>query len=178
MSKIRYAIAGLSLAATVAVGVIYPHEGKVNHAYQDSIGVWTICRGHTQGVKKGDTATDAQCDQYFAEDMAVVERAYYRLVTRPQHPNTQAAVYSFIFNAGQGNFARSTMLKRLNVGDRHGACLEIAKWNRAGGRDCRIKKNNCRGLILRRQDEMSLCLKDNVEIENIIIAGLYGKGAT
>ena len=58
------AIGGVAGAATIAaiVAFIGPWEGRRYTAYQDIVGVWTICEGHTKGVKAGDVATDAQCD--------------------------------------------------------------------------------------------------------------------
>lgn len=156
----RFALPGVTAAVLVAISIIAPHEGELHHAYQDSIGVWTICRGHTQGVKEGDVATQAQCDKWFTEDLAIAERAYDRLVSYPHNDNVKAAMISFIFNAGEGNFRKSTMLKLLNQGKKVQACQQLPRWKYAGGRDCTIRSNNCTGLIKRRQDEMNLCLKE------------------
>lgn len=45
-------------------------EGLRLIAYQDSGGVWTIGRGHTLGVKKGDTCTVEQATAWFRTDAA------------------------------------------------------------------------------------------------------------
>ncbi len=155
---IRYGAAGLAGVALYAASLFIPHEGLKYAAYQDSVGVWTICHGHTKGVKPGDTATEKQCAQYLAEDMQEVESAFNRLVTRPVPDSLRVAVYSFIFNVGTGNFAKSTMLKKLNAGDFVGACREFDRWMYAGGKDCRVRSNNCYGIVKRRLDEKNMCM--------------------
>ncbi|WP_338078242.1 glycoside hydrolase family protein [Arsenophonus endosymbiont of Bemisia tabaci] len=41
---------------------------------------------------------------------------------------TQAALYSFAYNVGVGNFAKSILLKNLNANDGKGACDEMKRW--------------------------------------------------
>ena len=70
-------------------------------------------------------------------------------VALPEPP--RAALASFVYNVGEGNFARSTLLRKLNQGDLRGACHELSRWVYAGGR----KLN---GLVSRRATERELCL--------------------
>ena len=44
------------------------------------------------------------------------------------------ALVSLVFNIGTGAFARSTLLKRLNVGDYNGAAEAFLMWRNAGGK--------------------------------------------
>lgn len=157
----RQAFAGIGLAASVAAFFMYPHEGTKFRSYQDGIGIWTICRGHTKGVKPNETATLAQCDKWYADDITDAQRAYHRFVQKTYPANVEAAAISFIFNAGAGNFSKSTLRKKLNEGDLIGACNEFTRWKYAGGKDCTIRSNNCYGLIVRRQQEKELCLEQN-----------------
>ncbi|END2078845.1 glycoside hydrolase family protein, partial [Escherichia coli] len=46
--------------------------------------------------------------------------------------------------------------KRINAGDRRGACEAIRWWIKDGGRDCRIRSNNCYGQVIRRDQESAL----------------------
>ena len=46
--------------------------------------------------------------------------------------------------------------KRFNAGDRKGACEAIRWWIKDGGRDCRIRSNNCYGQVIRRDQESAL----------------------
>lgn len=166
---LKPALAGIGmLAATTAAYFVAPHEGYVYKSYQDSIGIWTICRGHTAGVKAGMTATQEQCDAFYVQDIAIATEAYFRLVQYPHPATTQAAAISFIFNAGTTNFAGSTMRRKLNAGDRQGACDQFLRWKYAGGRDCTIRKNNCYGIIIRRQKERELCLANDLGVNGTV----------
>jgi hypothetical protein len=52
-------------------------------------------------------------------------------------PMSQAqfeALMSFVFNVGVGALGASTLLRKLNAGDRDGAADELLRWSRAGGR--------------------------------------------
>ncbi|WP_425341464.1 glycoside hydrolase family protein [Escherichia coli] len=54
----------------------------------------------------------------------------------------------------------STFYKRINAGDRKGACEAIRWWIKDGGRDCRIRSNNCYGQVSRRDQESALACWD------------------
>ena len=60
-----------------------------------------------------------------------------------------AAIISFAYNCGLGNYRISTLKKRVDAQDWAGACDEIVKWNKAGGRILP-------GLTRRRQAEAAL----------------------
>ena len=102
-------------------------------AYQDSKGVWTIGWGHTRGVEEGDTCTQAQADAWLLEDVQEAVDAVNRLVTVQLTQHQFDALVDFCFNAGQGNFASSTMLRMVNAGDEAGADLQFARWDMCGG---------------------------------------------
>ncbi len=73
------------------------------------------------------------------------------LVKVPLSEETRAAFISFVYNAGAGNFALSTMLKKVNAGDIAGGCRQLTRWVYAGGK-------KLPGLVLRREAERDLCL--------------------
>lgn len=150
MADLKQKAAGLGLVVAMSVAGFY--EGKTNHAIIPVPGdVPTICRGHTAGVKLGMVATDAQCKAWFAEDMTIPFRALDRLVKVPMPETRRGALGSFIFNVGEGAFARSTLLKKLNGGDTVGACNELLRWVKASGK-------KLRGLVRRREVERGICL--------------------
>lgn len=67
-----------------------------------------------------------------------------------QEPSRRlAAIISFAYNCGLGNYRISTLKKRVDASDWAGACEEIVKWNKAGGRILP-------GLTRRRQAEAAL----------------------
>lgn len=157
MSKFRIAVAAIAAAVTVSVGglsLISRHEGVTYTAYADPAHGWkvaTICHGHTKGVYRGMTATKAQCDRWLKEDVAEATQAVLRLVKVPLTQGELDAYVSFVFNAGAGNFARSTLLRLLNAGRRVEACNQLLRWTQAGGRVFA-------GLVTRRTEERALCL--------------------
>jgi GH24 family phage-related lysozyme (muramidase) len=72
-----------------------------------------------------------------------------KLVTEP--PRRIAAVLSWVYNCGTGNYRISTFKKRIDAKDWEGAATECLKWNKASGRVLK-------GLTRRRQAE-SLMIK-------------------
>lgn len=72
-------------------------------------------------------------------------------------PPRRAAVASFCgYNLGLAKCAKSTFIRRLNAGDPD-ACDEILRWVYVGGKDCRDPASNCRGIVIRREEEAALC---------------------
>lgn len=100
-------------------------------------GVLTIGWGHTNhhGRKfdAGSVWTQRQCDEALAEDMAGFEEAVTRRVKVPLNQNQFDALVSFTYNCGEGNLAKSTLLKRVNARDFRGAGLQFAAWNKGAG---------------------------------------------
>lgn len=167
---LRRFAAGLTAGAlAVAVAFLPEQEGRLTHAHPDPVHGWvipTICSGHTKGVKRGDTATPAQCAAYLKEDIsdawAVIERNVPAKVRGQMPDKTKAAFTSFVFQYGPGgrgikdgfvylkSGAHSTMYKKLVAGDIAGACRELPKWNREGRK----------GIANRQARTMALCLED------------------
>ncbi len=133
-APIKRAVVVAALALILPVTARF--EGLVFHAYADPAHGWkvpTICYGHTKGVKRGDTATKAQCDAWLREDMDAAMADVARVVTVELSANELAAYGDFVFNAGLTNFRTSTMLRKLNAGDRRGACAELSRWVYSAG---------------------------------------------
>jgi lysozyme len=110
-------------------------EGKRLRAYKDSVGVWTIGVGHTSAagppaVVSGLMITDVECDQILARDLVQYEDAVNKAVKAKLNQNQFDALVSFCFNIGTGGFARSTVVKRLNIGDVRGAADAMLMWNK------------------------------------------------
>ena len=103
------------------------------------------------GAACGSKCT-ALLQQDLGEAFAVVDRRAKVELPEP----TRAALASFVYNVGAGNFARSTLLRKLNRGDLRGACHELSRWVYAGG-----KRLN--GLVSRRATEKEICLAGLVQ---------------
>lgn len=142
--------AGLAAVLAIAAPLVMKWEGVRYTAYQDSVGVWTICYGHTKGVTPGMTATPEQCEAWLQEDMAEANAHVRRCIGVPMLRQVEAALTSATFNLGPKVVCGSTLQKKALANDWPGACAELDKWKYAGGREMR-------GLVLRRDDERALC---------------------
>ena len=130
-------------------------EGEKLTAYLDSAGVWTIGVGHTTvagppTVTKGLKITASQSIEILARDLAKVEGEVLSAVKVPLTQNEFDALVSLDFNIGPGAFKKSTLVKKLNAGDKAGAAQQFLVWNKAtvGGKKVALK-----GLTTRREDE-------------------------
>lgn len=155
-SNLYKKLLGVGLGSALAMSgawLIAPSEGLVTKTYLDPIGILTSCFGHTgPELKLGQTFTVDQCDKVFADDLIKHDKQLMSVVKVPFKSDYQhAAMLSFVYNVGIGNFSSSTMLKRLNAGNYGGACLELTRWIYAKG-----KKLN--GLVTRRTKEYQFCM--------------------
>ncbi len=134
-------------------GCLKPIGGGKFVPYICPAGVLTIGRGTTNldGKKfdKYSVWTQAQCDAAFAVDMEKYEAAVHRRVKVPLNQNQFDALVSFTYNCGEGNLAKSTLLKRVNAGDFKGAANQFAAWNKGAGKVLN-------GLVRRRAAEAAL----------------------
>ncbi|KFC88017.1 phage lysozyme [Hafnia alvei ATCC 13337] len=136
-------------------------EGVRTIAYQDGQGIWSICRGLTRiggkPVTRGLKLSYSQCKCYDAVERDKAIAWVKRNVTVPLSEPAIAGIASFCpYNIGPAKCFPSTFYKKLNSGDRVGACAEIKRWIFDGGKDCRIKANNCAGQPVRRGQESEL----------------------
>jgi len=121
-------------------------------AYLCPAGVATIGWGCTEGVTLGMRWTEAEATEGLRREIAKHEAAVNRLVTVDINQNERDALISFSYNCGIGALSTSTILRRLNRGDRAGAAAAFALWNKGGGRVLK-------GLVARRSREAALFLK-------------------
>ncbi|HIF6625663.1 TPA: lysozyme [Serratia marcescens] len=138
------------------MALIKRFEGLRLQAYQDSVGVWTIGYGWTQPVAGRKVGAGMAIDAATAERLLICgvaqfEQGVERLVTAPITQGQFDALVSFAYNLGLRALENSTLLRRLNAGDRQGAADQFGRWVNAGG----VRLD---GLVARRAAERALFL--------------------
>ncbi|MFO1186519.1 MAG: lysozyme [Alphaproteobacteria bacterium] len=130
--------------------LIRDSEGLRLTAYNNG-GQWLIGYGHSDGVTQGMTITKEQAEAFLRQDVRTCEHFVGQLVTVPVSQNEFSAMVSFCYNVGHGNFQKSSILSKLNAGDRQGAADAFLLWVKAGGKEVPH-------LVTRRQAERALFL--------------------
>lgn len=147
--KMKFGKKGLDL--------IKSFEGFQARGYRCPAHVWTIGYGHTglvhgKRINSDMAITRKVGEELLLEDVSSAVATVNKRVTVKLNQNEFDALVSFVFNVGGGNFAGSTLLRKLNVGDKKGAANAFLAWNKGGGRVLA-------GLTRRRQAERKLfCL--------------------
>lgn len=137
-------------AAALAVPLVMLYEGTVLRSYRDPIGIITACVGHTgPELRMGQKYTRQQCEDMLYGDL-LKHTAALDCIKQPMTDEQKAAFLSFAFNVGNKAFCDSTLASKANAGDMPGACAELSRWTRAGGRELP-------GLVKRRAAERELC---------------------
>lgn len=147
----RVPVAALALSASGIVAIALS-EGFVGKAYRDIVGVWTIGFGTTKDVKPGDTITVEKALERKLDDTRQFHKGMEACVSVPLTQREYDAYLSLSYNIGTSAFCGSTLVKLLNAKDYEGACKQILRWNKAGGRVVK-------GLTLRRESEYALCME-------------------
>lgn len=122
------------------VDLIKRNEGCVLHAYPDPAThgePYTIGYGHTgQDVYPGLVIDQAQAEELLRADLARFEDGIDDLLddAASTSDNEFGAMVSLAFNIGLGNFAKSSVLRLHNAGDKEAAANAFLLWNKAAGR--------------------------------------------
>src|SRR3990167_9981689 len=107
-------------------------EGFRDKAYQDSGGVWTFGYGNTTSggapVRAGMSIAKENADTLLKEKANEFANVVKSNVKVPLTQNEFEALTSFAYNVGPNNFKSSTLLKKLNSGDKTGVEGEFRKW--------------------------------------------------
>lgn len=140
------------------LNLIKAYEGLRLSAQADGAGgpdAWTVGYGHRGGARPGQTVTEGEATRLLHADVGPIETVIRKTVRAPLNQNEHDALVSLIFNIGEKNFRRSTVLSKLNDGDRLGAADAFERWTRAHVDGKLVKLD---GLVRRRAAEKSLFL--------------------
>ena len=108
----------------------YPDPGTRGHP-------WTIGWGATgPEINPGTIWTIEQCEDALDHHVEYFLRGLFKFSPKIQTalPRRIAAVTSWVYNLGLGNYRVSTFKKRIDAGDWDGAATECLKWTKANGR--------------------------------------------
>lgn len=139
------------------VELIKHYEGLRLKPYTCPAGIPTIGYGSTQypdGRKVtlvDRPLTEEEADSLLASTLVPFETAVTRMVTVEITQRMFDALVSFTYNLGGNALRGSTLLKKLNQGDKDGAANEFKKWVYAAG-------VVLPGLVKRRESERKLFL--------------------
>lgn len=117
--------------------------------------VWTVGYGHKTTASQGMTVTEREATRLLHNDIQPIEDLIRNTVRCPLNQNEHDALVSLIFNVGEQNFRRSTVLQKLNDGDKLAAADAFERWTRARVDGKLVKLD---GLVRRRAAEKSLFL--------------------
>jgi lysozyme len=123
----------------------FPNGGR---PYNDPVGFATVGYGHLiarrrvvgsdrgkrwlPGQKTAGVLTIAEAKTLLRKDLVSREQAVDRLVDVPLTQGQFDALVSLLFNIGEANFAKSSVLRRLNQRDYASAADAFLMWNKAG----------------------------------------------
>jgi lysozyme len=115
--------------------LIEEREGNILHAYQDTVGVWTIGYGHTHfdGAPvpvRGMTITQQQADDMLTRDIVRYENIVKKNVVAALADHEFDALTSICYNVEVALGPRSSIVRCLNKGDREGAARAILLYDK------------------------------------------------
>ena len=133
----------------LGIELIKKHEGFRSKAYRCSANVLTIGFGHTLNVKSTDVITLDEAESFLRQDGEFAEKEVNKHNLNINQKQFDAIV-SFVFNLGVGNFARSTLLRKIKSNPNDPTIRkEFERWIYAGGKILN-------GLVRRRKEEADL----------------------
>lgn len=134
------------------IALLGTFEGVRTYAYNDSVGVPTVCYGHTKGVKAGQHYTLAECNKMLIADIPKYDPNNLGCIKVVLPPKRHSALLSFAYNVGPGTFCRSSVVRKINAGNVQGGCDALLHYDYAKG-------HHLKGLTSRRKAERVLCLQ-------------------
>lgn len=116
---------------------------------------WTVGYGHTSSARHGMSVTEGDAERLLKDDVQPIEQLIGDTVRAPLNQNEHDALVSLIFNIGEDNWRQSTVLRKLNAGDKLGAADAFELWTKAFVNN---ELTTLDGLVRRRAAEKSLFL--------------------
>jgi lysozyme len=158
--------AGIAIAAACATAVplTQTKEGLALKPYKDPAAIVTWCYGETDG-KPLAIYTKSQCGDMLRERMGrdyapkLLAPSCLPQLIDPARRNEFAALIDASYNAGPVAVCKSPMVIRMRADDWVAGCKAFEGWYTTARNRQTGQRIQLRGLVIRRQDEMRLCLR-------------------
>lgn len=137
------------------LNLIKGYEGLRMSAHYSPSERWTVGYGHTESARHGMSVTEGDAERLLRTDVGPIEQLIADTVRAPINQNEHDALVSLIFNIGEENWKNSTVLRKLNAGDKIGAANAFELWTKAYVNNELVSLD---GLVRRRAAEKSLFL--------------------
>ena len=148
------------------VDFIKGFEGFKPQLYNDPVGHCTVgygtlvhrgnCDGQSSEQPYLSGVSEESATQLLSEEATRFQRVINEKVSVPLNQNQNDALVSFVYNVGDGNFQKSTLLRLLNQGNYAAVPVELKKWTKARQNG---KLIDLPGLVRRRAAEAELFQK-------------------
>jgi GH24 family phage-related lysozyme (muramidase) len=140
---------------TTGLNLIKGYEGLRMSAHYTPNEEWTVGYGHSSTARHGMSVTEGDAERLLRTDVQPIEKTIADTVRAPLNQNEHDAIVSLIFNIGEENWKRSTVLRKLNEGDKLAAARAFEMWTKARVNGELVQLD---GLVRRRAAEKSLFL--------------------
>ncbi|VAW07647.1 Probable lysozyme [hydrothermal vent metagenome] len=146
---------GTMRTGDTGLNLIKGYEGLRMSAHYAPSEQWTVGYGHVSSARHGMSVTEGDAERLLKDDVQPIEQLLGDTVRAPLNQNEHDALVSLVFNIGEENWKRSTVLRKLNAGDKIGAANAFEMWNKAFVSNELVTLD---GLVRRRAAEKSLFL--------------------
>lgn len=163
MTKIRSAIAVLSLSAVAFVGILQ-HEGYTDKAVipipgdRPTIGFGSTFKENGSPVQIGDSITPPKAVARSLSHISKDETVLKSCVTAPVSQQEYDVLVEFSYWFGAARACKSDVVVYLNSERYADSCAAYLRYRRAAGKDCSIKSNKCSGVWKRAQERHAKCM--------------------
>ena len=165
MARARIAVAGLSVSLAMFAGLVYKESFTDKAVIPTKNDRFTIGFGSTfwedgRPVKQGDTITPVRAVQLATAHVTKEEAAFRATIPDVKlYPEEYSIYMDWSYQYGTSAWSKSSMRKRLLVGDYRGACGALLAYKFSGGFDCSIPGNKvCAGVWTRQKERHAACM--------------------
>lgn len=169
MSRVRIAVAALSLSAAAFVGLV-SSEGYEDKAMvptqgdRPTVGFGSTFHADGTPVKMGESTTPVRALVLAQAHIAKDEAVFRESLAGASLNQVEFDVYmDFVYQYGTNAWGSSSMRRHVLAGNYRQACDALLQWKRAGGYDCSTMINGqpnkrCWGVWQRQLERHSKCI--------------------